>query len=115
MTGTVGANRDGSEFHGVAWGANVYVGNSGGTDNTNYGPFQDYKYFHAAWSSLAQDLIAANGTERGGVINNSFGTNLRYGASGGTSLPVNSTAQTEYEYFLFKQVYGDKKTFVDAA
>ena len=115
VTGTVGANRDGSEFHGVAWGANVYVGNSGGTDNTNYGPFQDYKYFHAAWSSLAQDLIAANGTERGGVINNSFGTNLRYGASGGTSLPVNSTAQTEYEYFLFKQVYGDKKTFVDAA
>ena len=28
---------------------------------------------------------------------------------------MNSTAQTEYEYFLFKQVYGDKKTFVDAA
>lgn len=39
VTGTVGANRDGSEFHGVAWGADVYVGNNGGTDSNNYGPY----------------------------------------------------------------------------
>lgn len=123
VTGTVGANRDGSEFHGVAWGSDIYVGNTGGTDNTNYGPFQDYNYFRAAWGSLAQDLIAANGADRGGVINNSFGTNLRTSTSGGSSYPTNTTEQTEYEYFLFKKVYADKyqgtdhagKDFVDAA
>ena len=114
VTGTVGANRDGSEFHGVSWGSDIWVGTTGGTDNTNYGPFQDYNFFYAGWKALADNLNAANGADRGGVINNSFGTNLRVN-EGGTSLPTNTTAQTEYEYFLFKQVYGDKKSFVDAA
>lgn len=113
VTGTVGANRDGSEFHGVAWGSNIWVGNTGGTDNTNYGLPQDYNFFHAGWSALADNLVSANG-ERGGVINNSFGTNLRIN-EGGSSLNTNTTAQTEYEYFLFKQNYGDKRSFVDAA
>lgn len=79
VTGSVGANRDGSEFHGVAWGANVIVGNTGATDNNNYGPFQDYQYFYTNWKSLADKLVAANGAERGGVINNSWGTNIRIG------------------------------------
>lgn len=114
VTGTVGANRDGSEFHGVSWGSEIWVGNTGGTDNTNYGMPQDYNFFYAGWKSLADNLIAANGSERGGVINNSFGTNLRINA-GGTSLPANTTAETEYEYFLFKQRYGDDPSFVDAA
>lgn len=114
VTGTVGANRDGSEFHGVAWGSDIWVGNTGGTDNTNYGLPQDYNFFHAGWSALAQNLISVNGAERGGVINNSFGTNLRIN-EGGSSLNTNTTAQTEYEYFLFKQNYGDKRSFVDAA
>lgn len=115
VTGTVGANRDGSEFHGVAWGSDVYVGTTGGTDNTNYGPFQDYNFFYAGWKAIADSLITANGDERGGVINNSFGTNLRYGVKSSTSLPTNTTAETEYEYFLFNKTYGDKKSFVDAA
>ena len=114
VTGSVGANRDGSEFHGVAWGSDVWVGNTGGTDNTNYGPFQDYKFFHNAWSALANNLIAANGADRGGVINNSFGTNIRVNNSS-THFPTDTVSQTEYEYFLFKQMYGDKPTFVDAA
>lgn len=116
VTGTVGANRDGSEFHGVAWGSDIWVGNTGGTDNTNYGLPQDYNFFYAGWSALAQNLISVNGAERGGVINNSFGTNLRIDTkTPATSLSTNTTAQTEYEYFLFKQNYGDKRSFVDAA
>lgn len=116
VTGTVGANRDGSEFHGVAWGSDIWVGNTGGTDNTNYGLPQDYNFFYAGWSALAKNLIAVNGAERGGVINNSFGTNLRIDTKKpATSLSTNTTAQTEYEYFLFKQNYGDKRSFVDAA
>lgn len=76
VTGTVGGNRDGSEFHGVAWGSNIIVGNTGATDDNNYGPFQDYQYFKAAWGDLADKVAQANG-ERGGVINNSWGTNTR--------------------------------------
>lgn len=124
VTGTVGANRDGSEFHGVSWGSDVYVGNTGGTDDSNYGPFLDYGYFRTAWGNLAQDLIKENGEARGGVINNSFGTNTRVvnnGAYGndrysiGTMLPVNTVQESEYEYFLFQKQYGDDPSFVDAA
>lgn len=124
VTGSVGANRDGSEFHGVAWGADVWVGNTGGTDSTNYGPFQDYTFFYNGWKALADNLIAANGADRGGVINNSFGTNIRvesngsYGPDGGNTgvhFPTDTISQAEYEYFLFKQMYGDGPSFVDAA
>lgn len=149
VTGTVGGNRDGNEFHGVAWGSDVWVGNTGGTDDSNYGPFLDYGYFRTAWGNIAQDLIAANGAERGGVINNSFGTNTRVvdpdggatttnnegqkvsvvtnpGYDGGNTdvhFKTNSTAETEYEYFLFRDNKNYQQTanengwgsFVDAA
>ena len=81
VLGTVGANRDGTEFHGVAWGADILSGNTGGTDATNYGPYQDYDLFKAAWDASVKELTKANGkigeTERGGVINNSWGTNIK--------------------------------------
>ena len=126
VTGTVGANRDGYEFHGVAWGSDIHVGNTGGTDDSNYGPFLDYQFFLNGWGQLAQDIVAQNGEKRGGVINNSFGTNTRVnatssskqGADGfniGTMMEVNTTGQTEYEYFLFKKIYGENPSFVDAA
>ena len=138
VTGTVGANRDGSQFHGVAWGADVIVGNTGATDNNNYGPYQDHDYFLAGWSALADDLVASNGmigdTIRGGVINNSWGTNVRIidqdpstierGADNGNvsvHLPTNTVAEAEYEYFYSNMMYGTdengvkKPSFVDAA
>lgn len=78
VTGTVGGNRDGSEFHGVAWGSHIIVGNTGATDDNNYGPFQDSKYFYTAWNNLADAITEANkkagNPDRGGVINNSWGT-----------------------------------------
>ena len=124
VTGTVGANRDGSEFHGVAWGSDIHVGNTGGTDDSNYGPFLDYQFFKNGWGQLAQDIIAVNGEKRGGVINNSFGTNTRVVKNGSTGadgyntsvhLPVNTVSESEYEYFMFHQMYGENRTFVDAA
>ena len=124
VTGTVGANRDGSEFHGVSWGSEIWVGNTGGTDDSNYGPFLDYGFFKAGWSQLAQDIIKVNGEKRGGVINNSFGTNTRVvannskgadGFSTSVHLPVNSVSESEYEFFLFNNVYGQGKSFVDGA
>lgn len=134
VTGTVGGNRDGNEFHGVAWGADIVVGNTGATDNNNYGPFQDYAYFKAAWTGVAEEVAKANG-ERGGVINNSWGTNTRVedqkdtGFDGfNTHLNVNTNAETDYEFMLFAKRYGqdsfnevaddgivDDKSFVYAA
>ena len=56
-----------------------------------------------------------DGTYRGGVINNSFGTNIRYNAKG-DSLPVNNIKDSEFEYFLFKKnPNANGKDFVDAA
>lgn len=129
VSGSVGANRDGSEFHGVAWGSDIVVGNTGATDSNNYGPFQDHDFFLKGWEALADDLVASNGkigTEnRGGVINNSWGTNVRIanindkgpdGGSTGVHLHTNNVAEAEYEYFYSNKVYGGyNKSFVDAA
>lgn len=165
VVGTVGANRDGTEFHGVSWGSDILSGNTGATDNNNYGPYQDHDFFYAGWKAMADTINEANGAERGGVINNSWGTNIRtkevykYSAEKGgwvwdhyvtpdedTSkyttgdvpdnpadgeiymqtghLAANTVQESEYEYFYFKKVYGEKfaagkansdKSFVDAA
>lgn len=123
MTGTVGGNRDGSEFHGVAWGSHIIVGNTGATDDNNYGPFQDSKYFYTAWNNLADAITEANkkagNSDRGGVINNSWGTNTRVedqkdtghdGYNTGVHLNVNSAAETDYEFMLFAKRYGFDST-----
>ena len=117
VTGTVGANRDGTSMHGVAWGSDIYVGNNGGTDSNNYGPYQDYQFFYVGWKALVDEGVQ--------VINNSWGTNVRIssggnaaGADGGNTavhLPANTIADTEYEYYYFKKMYGDRPSFVDAA
>ena len=117
-------------------GADIVVGNTGATDNNNYGPFQDYAYFKAAWTGVAEEVAKANG-ERGGVINNSWGTNTRVedqkdtgfdGFNTGVHLNVNTNAETDYEFMLFAKRYGqdsfnevaddgivDDKSFVYAA
>ena len=123
VTGTVGGNRDGSEFHGVAWGSHIIVGNTGATDDNNYGPFQDSKYFYTAWNNLADAITEANkkagNSDRGGVINNSWGTNTRVedqkdtghdGYNTGVHLNVNSAAETDYEFMLFAKRYGFDST-----
>ena len=69
VTSVVAGNRNGDLSHGVAFDADVAVGNTGGTDNMNYGPYQDYNYFYAVW-----DAVGATGAK---VINNSWGTNIR--------------------------------------
>ncbi len=128
-TGTIAAARDGREMHGVAFNARVVVGNTGATDNNNYGPFQDYQYFYTGWKALV-DAGAR-------IINNSWGTNTRvferYDINpDGTivmkdgkpvvntskykdHLATDTEAQIEYEYMLFKKRYGGEPDFVDAA
>lgn len=113
VVGTIGANRDGNEMHGVAWGADVTVGNNGGLDNSNYGPFQDYAFY----KSIYEDTVAGRGAngKTPMFINSSWGTNVRLlvpgvnkatgeldkSKQGDYSVPVNTVKETEYEYFLF--------------
>lgn len=120
--GVYAGNRDGVGMHGVAWGSEFYSANTGGTDDTNYGPFPDYNFFKAGY-----DALVASGVK---IINNSFGTNLKQVNENGNILDyyhsgpeLTTVNDIEYEYFLFKKQYNNNdadpelkgKSFVDAA
>lgn len=140
VTGIVSGNRDGSSnplaMHGIAWGSNMVIGNTGATDSNNYGPFQDYNYFYTGYKAMV-DAGAQ-------VINNSWGTNARInlpktasfpygvtlgevawtgnndvkGADGsgvGNHIWTNNVPQAEYEYFYSRKLYGDNPSFIEAA
>lgn len=112
--GVYAGNRDGVGMHGVAWGSDFYSANTGGTDDSNYGPFPDYGFFKAGYDALVNAGVK--------IINNSFGTNLKqvnergeivdYYHSGPELTTVNDI---EYEYYLFKKQYNEGPSFVDAA
>ncbi len=112
--GVYAGNRDGQGMHGVAWGSEFYSANSGGTDDSNYGPFPDYGFFKAGYDALVDAGVK--------IINNSWGTNLKqvnekgeivdYYHSGPELTTVNDI---EYEYFMFKRNYNEGPSFVDAA
>lgn len=112
--GVMAGNRNGSGMHGVAWGSEIYSANTGGTDDTNYGPFPDYGFFKAGYDALVNSGVK--------IINNSFGTNLKQVDENGNILDyyhsgpeLTTVNDIEYEYFIFKRNYGSHKTFVDAA
>ncbi|MGC5698934.1 autotransporter domain-containing protein [Pseudomonas sp. NFXW11] len=66
VTGTMGAARDGNGMHGVAFEAQVYVGNTNHNDGFLFGPAPDSRYFHAVYGALADAGVRA--------INNSWGS-----------------------------------------
>ncbi|MFJ2380159.1 autotransporter serine peptidase EprS [Pseudomonas protegens] len=66
VTGTMGAARDGNGMHGVAFNAQVYVGNTNGNDSMLFGPGPDPRYFQAVYGALADAGVR--------VINNSWGS-----------------------------------------
>lgn len=112
--GVYAGNRDGVGMHGVAWGSDFYSANTGGTDDSNYGPFPDYGFFKAGYDALVDAGVK--------IINNSWGTNLKQVKPDGNiqdyyeSGPVLTTVQDiEYEYFMFKKNYDGGPSFVDAA
>ena len=109
VTGVVAANRNGEGSHGVAFDANIAVGNTGGSDNMNYGPYQDYGYFYAVW-----DAVGATGAK---VINNSWGTNIRVNNSTSDHFNVGTVEGMEKEYYMFMDdaESNSGKNFMDAA
>lgn len=66
VVGTMGASRDGSGMHGVAYNAKIYVGNTNNNDSFLFGPKPDPRYFKAAYDALAAAGVRA--------INNSWGS-----------------------------------------
>ncbi|EKG32854.1 autotransporter serine peptidase EprS [Pseudomonas avellanae] len=66
VTGTMGAARDGVEMHGVAYNAQIYVGNTNQNDSFLFGPNPDPQYFKAVYGALADAGVRA--------INNSWGS-----------------------------------------
>lgn len=118
VTSVAAGNRNGIGSHGVAFDANVAVGNTGGSDNMNYGPYQDYNYFYAVW-----DAVGATGAK---LINNSWGTNIRttdanhhfdVGQIGSEFDLTTGQNGVEKEYYLFREnaEKNGGKNFMDAA
>ncbi|MFA0998475.1 MULTISPECIES: autotransporter serine peptidase EprS [Pseudomonas syringae group] len=66
VTGTMSAARDGVEMHGVAYNAQIYVGNTNQNDSFLFGPNPDPQYFKAVYGALADAGVRA--------INNSWGS-----------------------------------------
>ncbi|KAF2395138.1 autotransporter serine protease [Pseudomonas frederiksbergensis] len=66
VAGTIGASRDGTGMHGVAYNAQLYVANTNKTDSFLFGPNPDPRYFKAAYDALADAGVRA--------INNSWGS-----------------------------------------
>jgi subtilase-type serine protease len=62
----MGASRDGTGMHGVAYNAQIYVGNTNKNDSFLFGPNPDPRYFKAVYDALADAGVRA--------INNSWGS-----------------------------------------
>ncbi|WP_170923202.1 S8 family serine peptidase [Fulvimarina manganoxydans] len=52
--GSIAAARDGKGMHGVAYLADLFTANTGGTDGMVCGPSEDYNYFKAAYGAVAE-------------------------------------------------------------
>eukprot|EP01133_Synstelium_polycarpum_P007585 gene7585-8879_t len=96
VTGTMGAARDGVGMHGVAYNAQIYVGNTNANDSFLFGPTPDPKYFKAVYSALVDSGVRA--------INNSWG-----------SQPKDVSYQTIGDLHAAYAQHYNQNTWLDAA
>jgi subtilase-type serine protease len=96
VTGTMGAARDGVGMHGVAYNAQIYVGNTNANDSFLFGPTPDPKYFKAVYSALVDSGVRA--------INNSWG-----------SQPKDVSYQTLGDLHAAYAQHYNRNTWLDAA
>lgn len=96
VTGTLGAARDGAGMHGVAYNAQIYVGNTNANDSFLFGPTPDPKYFKAVYSALVDSGVRA--------INNSWG-----------SQPKDVSYQTLGDLHAAYAQHYNRNTWLDAA
>ncbi|MHA6575611.1 autotransporter serine peptidase EprS [Pseudomonas yamanorum] len=96
VTGTMGAARDGVGMHGVAYNAQIYVGNTNANDSFLFGPTPDPKYFKAVYTALVDSGVRA--------INNSWG-----------SQPKDVSYQTLGDLHAAYAQHYNRNTWLDAA
>ncbi|PMX03206.1 autotransporter outer membrane beta-barrel domain-containing protein [Pseudomonas sp. FW215-R2] len=96
VVGTMGAFRDGSGMHGVAFNAQIYVGNTNKNDSFLFGPNPDPRYFKAVYDALADAGVRA--------INNSWG-----------SQPPDVSYRTLADLHAAYAQHWNKGTWLDAA
>lgn len=96
VVGTMGASRDGTGMHGVAYNAQIYVGNTNKNDSFLFGPNPDPRYFKAVYDALADAGVRA--------INNSWG-----------SQPPDVSYRTLADLHAAYAQHWNKGTWLDAA
>jgi subtilisin family serine protease len=96
VVGTMGASRDGTGTHGVAYNAQIYVGNTNKNDSFLFGPNPDPRYFKAVYDALADAGVRA--------INNSWG-----------SQPPDVSYRTLADLHAAYAQHWNKGTWIDAA
>ena len=133
MLGVTSGIRDSKDQHGIAFGSNMFVAKTGGSDSQSHGPFHDYVY----WRTANKALVDA-GAE---VINSSWGSFVQtldrtrfdglgrdLGANGNranayqipgkdstsptamaSTIPNEYLKDLEYQYFFFKKSYSAER------
>jgi subtilase-type serine protease len=103
VTGVISAARDGTGMHGVAFDADIYVGNTNATDALLFGaaPQAQFPKSTASYLAAVYDAVAAQGVR---IISNSWG-----------SQPPSHNYSTLPKLFEAYQEYDGKNTWIEGA
>ncbi|AVO58682.1 autotransporter domain-containing protein [Pseudomonas chlororaphis] len=113
MSGVLAASRNGTGMHGIAFDANLFVANTGGSDNDRYQGSNDLDYnaFMASYDALAAKKVA--------IVNQSWGQNSRnevenhFGTVGDSPQDILRDMTAAYRPFWDK-AHAGQKTWMDA-
>ena len=129
MLGVTSGIRDGKDQHGIAFGSQMQVAKTGGSDTQSHGPFHDYVYWRTAnkalvdagaqvinssWGSFVQTLNRTRfdglGRDLGadGNLANAYqlpGKDSASATAMATTIPNEYLKDLEYQYFFFKKSY----------
>ena len=130
MLGVTSGLRDGiGQHHGIAFGSQIYIAKTGGSDTQSHGPFHDYVYWYTAnkalvdagaqainssWGSFVQTLnrtrFDGSGNDLGvdGNLANGYqlpGKDSASPTAMATTIPNEFLKDLEYQYFFFKKSY----------
>jgi subtilase-type serine protease len=129
MLGVTSGIRDGKQQHGIAFGSDMFVARTGGSDSQSHGPFHDYVYWYTAnkalvdagsevinssWGSFVQTLdrtrfdglgrdLGANGNRANAY--QLLGKDSASATAMASTIPNEYLKDLEYQYFLFKKSY----------
>ena len=131
MLGVTSGIRDSKDQHGIAFGSNMFVAKTGGSDSQSHGPFHDYVYWRTAnkalvdagaevinssWGSFVQTLDRTRFDGLGRDLGANGNRTNAYQIPGKDSTSPTAMASTipneylkdlEYQYFFFKKSYSE--------